>query len=128
MRGMNRVILVGNAGGEPIVRVLTDGVEVARVSIASTDIFRRKDGSQAADTQWHTVIFWRGLAGLVNRYVRKGSQLLVEGRIRYRKYEDKEGASRYVTEILADRLLLLDRNLSGESDGDHALSAEDLPL
>lgn len=123
---MNRVILVGNAGAEPAVRVLADGVTVARVSIATTDIFRKKDGSKGADTQWHVVVFWRGLAELVKQYVRKGSHLLLEGKIQYRRYEDKEGVSKYATEIVADKVILLDRRSSGHPEDDNALSADDL--
>lgn len=109
MRGMNRVMLVGNLGKDPAVKELADGIVVAKITLATTEVFRGKDGQTQANTQWHTVVFWRGLAKLVAKYLRKGSLVLVEGKIVYRKYEDKMGVVRYATEILANQLLMLDK-------------------
>ena len=114
MRGMNRVTLVGNIGKVPEVKVLEDGTEVAKFSLATTELFRRKDGEVNADTQWHTVILWRGLAGLARRFLKKGSLILLEGKIRYRAYEDKNGVKKNVTEIVGDRLIFLDKRVSGD--------------
>ena len=109
MRGMNRVTLVGNLGRDPAVKELADGIVVAKIALATTDVFRGKDGQVQANTQWHTVVFWRGLAKLASKYLRKGSLVLVEGKLMYRKYADKMGVVRYATEILASQLLMLDK-------------------
>jgi single-strand DNA-binding protein len=128
MKGMNRVTLVGNTGKDPELKQLADGVMVATISLATTDLFRNKDGTTGADTQWHTVVFWRGLADLAGKYVKKGSLILVEGRIRYRKYEDKEAVMRYKTEIVGEELILLDRKDLKAGSSEAELKAEDLPF
>ena len=107
MKGMNRVTLVGNTGGDPVVKLLSDGVALAKFAMATTDYYRTKDGRLQSDTQWHNVVLWRGLAELARKYLRKGSLLLLEGKLRYRKYKDKEGDMRYLTEIVGDNLILL---------------------
>ncbi len=109
MRGMNRVILVGNVGKETEVKKLADGTAVVQVSLATTETFQLKDGTKSSSTQWHTVVLWRGLAELAGRFIKKGSLVLVEGRIMYRKYEDRDGVMRYKTEIVGDKIILLDR-------------------
>ena len=109
MKGLNRVVLVGNLGKDPVTKTLDDGREVAKVSVATTDIFRLKDGSNHADTQWHTVIFWGSLAALARSFLKKGSLVYVEGKIRTRTYLDSSGEKRYVTEVIGDRLVMLDR-------------------
>ena len=111
MRGMNRVMLVGNLGKDPELKQLADGVSVARVSLATTEVYRDKAGNKVGNTQWHVVIFWRSLAQLVAKYLRKGSLIYVEGKLQYRKYRDKEGVERYVTEIMANQLLMLDKRV-----------------
>ena len=128
MRGMNRVTLVGNAGKDPDTKVLGAGIAVAKVSLATTDLYRLKDGSTRSDTQWHTVVFWRGLAELVGKYLRKGSRVLIEGRVCYRKYEDKAGGMRYITEIVADKMLLLDRRVQDTAESVGGVEIEDLPF
>ena len=114
MRGMNRVMLVGNIGKDPELRELSDGAVVTKVSLATTEIYRAKLGNSISDTQWHTVVFWRSLAQLAAKYLRKGSLVLVEGKIQNRKYEDAQGALKFTTEILANRLLMLDRPAAGK--------------
>ena len=109
MKGLNRVTLVGNIGKEREVKILSDGTEVAKFSLATTEVYRAKDGRVGSDTQWHTVVLWRGLAGLAKNCLKKGSLILLEGRIRYRAYEDKDGNRRQVTEIVGDQLIMLDR-------------------
>ena len=127
MRGMNRVTLVGNLGRDPELKVLADGVEVAKFPLATTEIFRGKEGQLRSDTQWHSVIAWRGLAGLAKAYLRTGSLVLVEGRIRYRMYEDKAGLKKYITEIVADQLIMLDRKVPAQPSG-HESDDESLPF
>ena len=109
MRGVNRVILVGNLGKEPVVKLVSEGVSVASFALATTEIYRLKNGDLHHETQWHTVVLWRGLAGLAERFLKKGSLVLVEGHIRYRMYEDRDGIRRSKTDIVADRLLMLDK-------------------
>ena len=128
MRGINRVTLLGNLGRDPEQKILDSGVPVAKMALATTEIYRLKDGSPHAQTEWHRVIVWRGLATLAARYLRKGSLVYIEGKICYRVFEDGEGQRRQVTEILADRLLMLDKkptaSFFAENGGDEI---SDLP-
>lgn len=109
MRGLNRVTLIGNIGNVPEYKTLQDGTSVAKFSIATTESYRLKNGELQSRTDWHTIVAWRGLATLVHQYVKKGSLLYVEGKLRSRDYSDKDGQKRYVTEIIADQILLLDK-------------------
>lgn len=107
---VNKVILVGNVGIDPEVRSLENGTKVARVRLATTErIFDRQANETKEHTEWHTITLWRGLADIVDRYVHKGSQIYVEGRLRTREWTDKDGNKRYTTEILADSMNLLGR-------------------
>ncbi len=107
---VNKVILIGNVGVDPEIRTLESGVKVARVRLATTERSRnRETGDTTEHTEWHTITLWRGLADVVDKYVRKGSQIYVEGRIRTREWSDQSGVKRYSTEILADTMNLLGR-------------------
>ena len=107
---VNKVILVGNVGIDPEVRTTESGVKVARVRLATTErIYSRQTNESSEYTEWHTVTLWRGLADVVDRYVRKGSQLYIEGRLRTREWTDKDNIKRYTTEIMADDMKLLGR-------------------
>lgn len=107
---VNKVILIGNVGMDPEVRAMEGGVKVARVRLATTERFRdRQSGENKEHTEWHTIALWRGLAEVVDNYVRKGSQIYVEGRLRTREWTDQQGNKRYTTEILADTMNLLGR-------------------
>ena len=118
---VNKVILIGNVGADPEVRSLEGGTKVARVRLATTErIFNRQTQETKEHTEWHSVTLWRGLADVVDRFVRKGSQVYIEGRIRSREWEDQTGAKRYGIDIVADELKLLGRrsdNASGGSGG-----------
>jgi single-strand DNA-binding protein len=105
---VNKVILVGNAGKDPEVRYLEKNVAVANFTLATTDrAFTTQGGIQVPErTEWHNIVAWRGLAELAEKYIRKGSQLYIEGKIQTRSY-DKDGIKRYVTEIFADTIQLL---------------------
>ena len=110
---VNKVILVGNVGLDPEVRTLDTGVKVARVRLATTErIFNRQTNETTEHTEWHTVTLWRGLAEVVDKYVRKGSQLYVEGSLRNREWE-RDGVKHYATEIVADEMKLLGRRTEG---------------
>jgi single-strand DNA-binding protein len=106
---MNKVMLIGNVGVDPEVRYVDQGVAVARVRLATTERgYTLANGTQVPDrTDWHTVLLWRRLAEIVEKYVHKGDKLYVEGRIRYTTYDDKQGQRRFQTEIWADNLELL---------------------
>ena len=105
---VNKVILIGNAGKDPEVRYLEKNVAVANFTLATTDrAFTTQGGIQVPErTEWHNIVSWRGLAELAEKYIRKGSQLYIEGKIQTRSY-DKDGIKRYVTEIFADTIQLL---------------------
>lgn len=106
---INKVILVGNVGGDPEVRYLEGGVAVANFSLATSESYKNKNGERVTQTEWHNIVLWRGLAEVAEKYVRKGMQLYIEGRIRTRSWEDKDGNKRYTTEIFGDNMQMLGR-------------------
>ncbi len=118
---INKVILVGNVGVDPEVRTLESGAKVARVRLATTErLFDRQANETKEHTEWHTITLWRGLADVVDKYVRKGSQIYIEGRLRTREWTDKDNQKRYSTEILADDMKLLGRRSEGAPSGTSA--------
>ena len=105
---VNKVILIGNVGMDPEVRALEGGAKVARLRIATTErIYNRQTQTATEHTEWHTVTLWRGLADVADRYVRKGSQVYIEGSLRTREWTDKDNNKRYTTEIVANDMKLL---------------------
>jgi single-strand DNA-binding protein len=104
---VNKVILVGNLGRDPEVRYTPDNSAITNVSIATTDVWRDKSGEKQERTEWHRVAFFGKLAEIAGEYLKKGSQVYVEGRLQTRKWQDKEGQERYTTEIVADRMQML---------------------
>ena len=112
---INKVILVGNVGADPEIRTRESGVKTARVRLATTErIFNRQTQENTEHTEWHTVTLWRGLADVVDKYVRKGSQIYVEGSLRTREWQDQQGNRRFSTEIQAAELKLLGRRAEGQ--------------
>ncbi len=107
MAGVNKVILLGNLGKDPEVRYLDNGVAVANFSLATTESYKNKEGERVSQTEWHNIVLWRGLAEVAEKYLKKGSSVYIEGKIRTRKWEDKDGNTRYNTEILADNMTML---------------------
>ena len=121
MASVNKVIIVGNLGRDPEVRTFPSGDRVANVTIATTDKWKDKQTGETREaTEWHRVVFRGGLAGIVEQYLRKGSQVYIEGAIRSRKYTDKDGAERSVTEIIANEMTMLGSRAGagGSSSGD----------
>ena len=119
---VNKVILIGNVGMDPEVRSLENGTKVARIRLATTErMFDRQANETREHTEWHTVTLWRGMADVVDRYVRKGSQLYVEGRLRTREWTDREGNKRFSTEIEAVNINLLGRrnDNNGNNSNNH---------
>ena len=106
---INKVILVGNVGKDPEIRHLQGGASVATITLATSERYKDRNGESREQTEWHTVVAWRQLADLAENYIRKGSQIYVEGRIRSRSWDDQNGQKRYVTEIQADTIQLLGR-------------------
>ncbi len=105
---LNKVMLIGNVGKDPEVRDLEGGAKVANFTLATTERYKDRSGETRELTEWHNIVCWRQLADLTDKYIRKGSQIYVEGRIRSRSYEAQNGGgTRYVTEILADAIQLL---------------------
>ena len=107
MASVNKVILIGNLGKDPETRYLPSGDAVANFSIATTEKFKDKSGAQQEHTEWHRISFFGRQAEIAGEYLKKGSPVYIEGRIRTRKWQDKEGQDRYTTEIMADNMQLL---------------------
>ena len=109
---VNKVILIGNVGVDPEVRYTGDasnGAKVATIRLATSERYKDRSGNLQEHTEWHTVVAWRNTADVVEKYVKKGTQIYIEGRLRTRSWEDQTGNKRYVTEIMADTLQLLGR-------------------
>jgi len=115
---INKVILVGNVGLDPEVRTIESGAKVARVRLATTErVFDKQTNGWKDYTEWHTVILWRGLADVVDRFVRKGSQLYIEGSLRTREWMDRDNQKRYTTEIIANDMKLLGKRSDNAAGG-----------
>ena len=109
MRGVNRVMLIGNLGKDPDVQLLEGNIAVAKFPLATTETFKDRGGKLISQTEWHTVVLWRGLAELAQKYLHKGSLVFIEGRLRTRTWEDKDKNKRFSTEIVGDNLVMLDK-------------------
>ena len=105
--GINKVILIGNLGKDPDIMRLESGVKKASFSLATTEVYKNKEGAKTEHTEWHNIVLWRGLAEVAENYLKKGNTVYIEGRIRRRGYEDKEGQKRSITEILGDTMTML---------------------
>lgn len=135
MRGVNRVMLIGNLGKDPDVQYLEGNIAVAKFPLATTETFKDRTGKLISQTEWHTVVLWRGLAELAQKYLHKGSLVYIEGRLKTRSWEDKEGNKKFATEVVGDNLIMLDKRAdvggappgSGEGHGIEGLSSVDIP-
>ena len=112
---VNKVILVGNVGKDPEVKHLDSNASVANFTLATSDHYTNKSGEKVTTTEWHNIVCWSGLANLAENYIRKGSQIYVDGKIRTRSYDAQDGSKRYITEILADTIQLLGKKGDGTS-------------
>lgn len=119
MRGVNRVTLIGNLGREPDLQYLEGNIAVAKFPLATTETFKDKNGNLVSQTEWHTVVLWRGLAELAQKYLHKGSLVYIEGRLRTRSWEDKDKNKRFSTEIVGDNLVMLDKRKDSNDNGDN---------
>ncbi len=117
MAGVNKVILLGNLGKDPVVRSLESGAKVANFSLATSRTYKGQDGNPVEETEWHNVSLWGNLADLAEKYLTKGRQVFIEGRIRTRQYDDKEGVKRYITEIIGENMTFVGSRPDGQDSG-----------
>ena len=111
MRGVNRVMLIGNLGKDPDVQFLEGNIAVAKFPLATTETFKDRSGKLISQTEWHTVVLWRGLAELAQKYLHKSSLVYIEGRLRTRSWDDKDGNRKFATEVVGDNLIMLDKRM-----------------
>jgi single-strand DNA-binding protein len=117
MSGVNKVILVGRLGKDPDVRHLESGAAVANFPIATSETYKDKNGNKVEQTEWHNIVLWRGLAEIAEKYLQKGKLIYIEGKLRTRSWE-KEGVTRYTTEVVGDQMTMLDtKGSDGQSSG-----------
>jgi single-strand DNA-binding protein len=124
-------MLIGNLGKDPDMQFLEGNIGVAKFSLATTETYKDRSGKLISQTEWHTVVLWRGLAELAQKYLHKGSLVYIEGRLKTRSWEDKEGNKKFATEIVGDNLIMLDKRGDGAHgahgvEGIEGISGEDL--
>ena len=117
MRGVNKVMLIGNLGKDPDMQYAEGTIPVVKFPLATTETYKDKTGRLISQTEWHTVVLWRGLAELAQKYLHKGSLIYLEGRLRTRNWEDREGNKKFATEVVGDNLIMLEKR----SDGQHGV-------
>jgi len=126
MAGINKVILVGNLGKDPEVRFLEGGTAVANFPIATSETYKdRNSGERKTTTEWHNIVLWRGLAEIAEKYLKKGAQVYIEGKLRTRQWQDKDGNNRYTTEIVGDNLQMLGRKEDNNTSDASTTSVND---
>ena len=113
---VNKVILVGNVGKDPETRYLDESTAICKFPMATSETYKNRSGERVSTTEWHNIVLWRGLAQVAEKYVRKGTQIYIEGRIKTRSYDDADGNKKYITEIVGDQMQLLGRR-PDESEG-----------
>jgi len=114
---VNKVILVGNVGKDPETRYLDESTAITKFPMATSETYRNRAGERVTTTEWHNIVLWRGLAQVAEKYVKKGTQIYIEGRIKTRSYDDADGNKKYITEIVGDQMQLLGRR-PDETEGD----------
>src|SRR5471030_1051291 len=123
MSGINKVILVGHLGKDPEIRHLEGGVAVASFPLATSETFN-KDGQKVEQTEWHNIVMWRGLADVAAKFLQKGKLVYIEGKLRTRSFEDKEGNKKYTTEVVAENFTMLGRKTDFEINDNHQGNGE----
>lgn len=125
-KSLNKVMLIGNLGRDPELRYTTSGVAVATFTIATNESWKDQDGNTQERTEWHNIVAWRKLAEICAEWLKKGKKVYIEGRLQTRSYDDKNtGAKKYMTEIVADNMIMLDSRGSAESGGPPQAPFED---
>ena len=133
MAGVNKVILIGNLGKDPEI-ITFETAKKATFPLATTEYFKNKAGEKVEQTEWHNIVCWRGLADIAEKILKKGTQIFIEGKLRTRSWEDKDGNKRYITEVVADNFSVLanrnhpDNNQETEQPIDKILGDETEPL
>lgn len=126
-RSVNKVILVGNLGKDPEVRHLENGTAVANFSLATSESYKdRNSGELKTNTDWHNVVLWRGLAEIAEKYIKKGDKVYIEGKLRNRSYQDQEGVTKYITEVVGDNLVMMGKP-EGNNGGAQSSAAAPAP-
>ena len=128
MAGVNKVILVGNLGRDPELKYLEGNVARVNFSLATSDSYKDKNGNRVEQTEWHNIVMWRGLAESAEKYLKKGTQVYIEGKIQTRQWNDKDGNKRNTTEIVAESYQILqrrDNNNPGNDGGDTSFDKQD---
>jgi single-strand DNA-binding protein len=140
MSGVNKVILVGNLGKDPEIRHLDNGRAVTNFSLATSEVYKNKEGERVTNTEWHNIVLWTPLAEIAEKYLKKGSQVYLEGKLTNRSYDDKDGIKRYICEVVVRDMTLLGKPQgeggndqgSGSSSTSHSADAntdlDDLPF
>lgn len=129
MSAKNLVILIGYLGKDPEVRHLDNGKAVANFSIGTTESYKNKQGDRISNTEWHNVVSWSPLAdNVVEKFLKKGSQVCIHGKITTRSWDDKDGNKRYTTEVLADKILMLGSSVNNETPESDNIDTDDLPF
>jgi single-strand DNA-binding protein len=123
MAGVNKVILVGHLGKDPEIRALESGRKVANFTLATTEAYKDKNGERVENTEWHNVSFWGPIADVIEKYLKKGSQIYVEGKIRTRSYEDKDKVKKYITEIIGNTMTMLGKPGDGSGNSNSSGSS-----
>ena len=124
-RGINKVIIVGNLGADPDSRAMPSGNAVTNISVATSESWNDRDtGEKQEKTEWHRVVFFNRLAEIAAQYLKKGSQVYVEGKLQTRKWEDKEGNERWTTEVVANQMQMLGDRMSKDMSNDNASSSQ----
>jgi single-strand DNA-binding protein len=128
MAGVNKVILIGYLGRDPELMTFDNGVKKASFSVATTESYKNKEGQRVDQTEWHNIVLWRGLAEVAEKYLKKGEQVYIEGKIKTRSYE-QDGVKKYVTEIYGDQMTMLGgrRDAEGSATGSAASMKESKP-
>jgi len=123
---INKVILLGNVGKDPEIKYFDNESSVANFSLATSETYTNKNGEKVTNTEWHNVQAWRGLAKIVEKYVKKGDLIYIEGRIKTRSYDDKDGNKKYITEILADEIKMLGSRGNKDNVGYNSVSSNSI--
>lgn len=119
MRGVNKVMLIGNLGKDPDIQYLEGNIPVSKFPLATTETYKDKSGKLISQTEWHNIVLWRGLAELAQKYLHKSSLVYIEGRLKTRYWEDRDHHKKVATEIIADNLIMLDKKLDMSPEDTH---------
>ena len=131
MRGVNKVVLIGNLGKDPEIQYLEGNIPVAKFPLATTETYKDKTGKLISQTEWHSVVLWRGLAELAQKYLHKSSLVYIEGRLKTRYWEDRDHYKKVATEIIADNLIMLDKRSDSQQpngeNGQENMTGSEIP-